>query len=150
MKIQFLHPVAFVRDIEVSKRFYADLLGLKIIEDHNVFVLFEMHFSIHQAQALHKTIFGKESDDALQPQGKNNVLFYFESDDLEGIFSRISNSVDLIHPIIRQHWGQRVFRFRDPDGHIIEIGEPMTNYSEWAAYSGRFFYGEDQENFEKL
>ena len=23
-------------------------------------------------------------------------------------------------------WGQRVVRFRDPDGHIIEVGENMT------------------------
>lgn len=76
---------------------------------------------------------------ALQPQGKNNMLFYFEVDDLEGIFSRINNQVDLIHPIVRQRWGQQVFRFRDPDGHIIEIGEPMDNYSEWATYSGRYF-----------
>jgi catechol 2,3-dioxygenase-like lactoylglutathione lyase family enzyme len=139
MKIQFLHPVAFVRDIEVSKHFYADLLGLKIIEEHEVFILFEMHFSIHQAKALTQTVFGEESPGASQPQGKNNMLFYFEADDLEGTFSRIKDRVDLIHPIVRQHWGQRVFRFNDPDGHIIEIGEPMANYSEWAAYSGKFF-----------
>jgi hypothetical protein len=24
-----------------------------------------------------------------------------------------------------QPWGQRVFRVYDPDGHIVEIGEPM-------------------------
>ena len=139
MKIQFLHPVAFVRDIEVSKRFYSDLLGLKIIEDHEVYILFEMHFSIHQAKALTRTIFGKESPDALHPQGKNNMLFYFEVDDLEGTFLRINGQIDLIHPIVRQDWGQQVFRFRDPDGHIIEIGEPMVNYSDWASYSGKFF-----------
>ena len=139
MRIQFLHPVAFVKDIEVSKRFYTDILGLKIVEEHDVYILFEMHFAIHQAKALEITIFGKESPNALQPQGKNNMLFYFEVDDLDEFFSRINGQIDLIHPIIRQQWGQRVFRFRDPDGHIIEIGEPMANYSDWAAYSGKFF-----------
>ncbi len=28
---------------------------------------------------------------------------------------------------MKEHpWGQRVVRFRDPDGHIIEVGERMT------------------------
>ncbi|WP_424540407.1 hypothetical protein [Sinorhizobium medicae] len=28
-------------------------------------------------------------------------------------------------PIERQAWGQRVFRFYDPDEHAIEVGEPQ-------------------------
>ena len=54
-----------------------------------------------------------------------NVLFYFEDDDIDACFARIKDRVALIHPIVRQSWGQRVFRFHDPDGHAIEIGEPM-------------------------
>jgi catechol 2,3-dioxygenase-like lactoylglutathione lyase family enzyme len=60
MKIQFLHPAILVQDIGISKRFYVDVLGLRVIEEHQDFVLFEMHFSIHQAQALWKTVFGEE------------------------------------------------------------------------------------------
>jgi catechol 2,3-dioxygenase-like lactoylglutathione lyase family enzyme len=89
MKLQFLHPVVFVRDIEISKRFYCEVLDLKIIEDHRVYILFEMHFSIHQARELVNTIFGKEAPAAFQPQGKDNVLLYFEADDLEKIFAKI-------------------------------------------------------------
>ncbi len=138
MKIQFLHPVVFVKDIELSKRFYTNILGLKIIEEHAVFILFEMHFSIHQAKALTETIYGSAPDSS-ELQGKGNILLYFEVDDIESFFSQIEDNIDLIHPIVRQYWGQRVFRLHDPDGHIIEIGEPMKNYSEWAAYSRTFF-----------
>lgn len=143
MKLQFLHPVAFVKDINVSRQFYTGVLGLKIIEEHEVYILFEMHFSIHQAQALNKTVFGFETDEALKHQGKNNILFYFETDDLEGMFLKIHDKIDLIHPIERQAWGQRVFRFKDPDGHIIEIGEPLPNYADWASYSGKYFGMQD-------
>jgi len=45
--IRFANPVVFVKDIEVSKKFYTELIGLKIVEDANVFVLFEDHFSLH-------------------------------------------------------------------------------------------------------
>jgi uncharacterized glyoxalase superfamily protein PhnB len=39
--------------------------------------------------------------------------------------SRVVDRVDLIHPIVEQAWGQRVFRFYDPDGHAVEVGEPL-------------------------
>lgn len=30
-----------------------------------------------------------------------------------------------VHPLKEHRWGQRVVRFYDPDGHIIEVGERM-------------------------
>jgi uncharacterized glyoxalase superfamily protein PhnB len=52
-------------------------------------------------------------------------VLYFEDADLEAAFGRIAGAVELIHGIRREAWGQRVFRFFDPDGHIVEIGEPQ-------------------------
>jgi catechol 2,3-dioxygenase-like lactoylglutathione lyase family enzyme len=125
MNIQFVSPVVFVRDIEVSKKFYSELLGLSIIQDDGVLVLFSGQFSIHQARELLATVFGKEMEESSQLQGKNNLLLYFETSDLEGVFVRLQNQVKLIHPIKEQAWGQKVFRFYDPDNHVIEIGEPV-------------------------
>jgi hypothetical protein len=34
-------------------------------------------------------------------------------------------NVEVVHALREQPWGQRVFRVRDPDGRIIELGEPM-------------------------
>jgi hypothetical protein len=51
---------------------------------------------------------------------------YFETEDLQPIYQRLNDAgVAFIHPICEQPWGQRVMRFYDPDGHIIEIGETM-------------------------
>jgi catechol 2,3-dioxygenase-like lactoylglutathione lyase family enzyme len=125
-KIRFANPVVFVKDIQVSKEFYRDVVGLKIVQDADVFILFEDHFSIHQARELVQTVFGSQNEDVNQPQGRNNLLLYFESDRLEDLFDRLSGQVRLIHPITAQAWGQKVFRFYDPDGHIVEFGEPMV------------------------
>ena len=125
-KIRFAHPVIFVKEIEISKSFYTDVIGLKVIQDAGVFVLFEDHFSIHLAQELIETIFGYANAAAQALQGRENLLLYFESDDIEQAFSRIEEQVNLIHPIEKQAWGQRVFRFYDPDRHIVEIGEPSV------------------------
>ena len=35
-------------------------------------------------------------------------------------------SIHYVHPVKEHPWGQRVVRFYDPDGHIIEVGEAMT------------------------
>ena len=35
-------------------------------------------------------------------------------------------SVRLVHPIREHSWGQRALRLYDPDGHVIEVGEPMS------------------------
>jgi catechol 2,3-dioxygenase-like lactoylglutathione lyase family enzyme len=126
MNLKFVNTIVFVKDIKVSKAFYAETLALKVIEDHGAFVLFENHLALHQASELAATIWKVDTpSDTDQPQGRHNLLIYFETSTLEEAFARLENQVRLIHPIERQAWGQAVFRFYDPDGHVIEIGEPL-------------------------
>ncbi|MDP9809540.1 catechol 2,3-dioxygenase-like lactoylglutathione lyase family enzyme [Rhizobium tibeticum] len=123
--MRFINPIPFVRDINRSKEFYNELLGLNIIEDAGNFVLFESGFAIHEGQSLEQTIWG-QTHDAADPYGRRNLLLYFEHGDLDAAFENIAPHVELIHAVEEQAWGQRVFRFYDPDGHAIEIGEPQS------------------------
>ena len=122
--MRFVNPISFVSDIERSKKFYRDVIGLKILSDFGSFVLFETGFAIHDGKALEQTV-GKTSAETLRPYGRRNILLYFEHEDVDAAFEKIAPHVDLIHPVERQEWGQRVFRFHDPDGHAVEIGEPQ-------------------------
>lgn len=126
MDLKFINPIVFVKDIRVSKAFYAETLGLSVIEDHGSFVLFENHLGIHQARELAITIWDVIApSDTNRPQGRQNLLLYFETTALEKTFAHLKDQVELIHSIQQQAWGQKVFRFYDPDGHVIEIGEPL-------------------------
>ena len=122
--MQFVNPIPFCRDIAAARDFWRDVVGLTVKADHGAFVLFEGGFALHDGAALTQTIFGPDAD---KPPafGSETVLFYFEEADLDAAFARIAPHVSVIHPINRQAWGQRVFRFRDPDGYLVEIGEPM-------------------------
>lgn len=122
--MRFINPIPFVRDINVSKQFYSAVLGLSIVEDHGNFVKFESGFAIHDGPSLEKTIWG-EHRDAADGYGRRNLLLYFEHGDIDAAFREIGPQVELIHPLERQAWGQRVFRFFDPDRHMVEIGEPQ-------------------------
>ena len=123
--MRFVNPIPFVRDIARSRAFYETRLGLKVLEDFGSFVLFETGFAIHDGAALEKTIWG-EAAATQQAYGRGNMLLYFEDHDIDAVFTRIAPHVTLIHPVERQAWGQRVFRFYDPDGHAVEIGEPQN------------------------
>jgi predicted enzyme related to lactoylglutathione lyase len=121
----FYNTIVFVKDIKVSKAFYELVIGLKIEQDYETIVFFENHFVIHDRNNIIQTVFGKKLM-LKTKQGRKNILIYFETDDIESAFQQIiSNNVKIIHPIREQEWGQKVFRFYDPDNHIIEIGEAV-------------------------
>jgi hypothetical protein len=60
--------------------------------------------------------------------GGNNVEIYFEIANLEDLYNQLGKEkVKVIHSIIEHPWGQRAFRVRDPDDHIIEFAESMES-----------------------
>nr|WP_275448450.1 VOC family protein [Mesorhizobium sp. IRAMC:0171] len=124
--VRFVNPIIFVRNVGVATAFYRDLLGLTVKSDHGTIVIFEQRFAIHEATALIETVWGAAAPPRSEPLGQRNLLLYFEDEDIDACFARLSGKVELIHPITEQAWGQRVFRFYDPDRHAVEIGEPLA------------------------
>ncbi len=125
MTIQFQSAVFFVQDIKVSRHFYQDLLEQKVAMDHGPNVGFVGGFALWQVEHAHETIFERSTPKAEQ-LGHANCEIYFETHDLDAAWERLSEAgVGVVHPMREQPWGQRVFRIYDPDGHIVELGEPM-------------------------
>lgn len=124
--MRFVNPIPFVQDIGRSREFYRDRLGLRVLDDFGNFVLFESGFAIHEGRSLERTIWRTEHP-AGEPYGRNNLLLYFEHDDVDAAFESIAPHVEMIHMVEQQAWGQRVFRFYDPDGHVVEVGEPQRS-----------------------
>jgi len=71
---------------------------------------------------LHATVW-KNSEPNSLTFGANNLVLYFEDDNIKAAFSRIASHAEVIHPVEEQAWGQHVFRVYDPDRHVIEVGE---------------------------
>ena len=57
----------------------------------------------------------------------NNAEIVFEEKDFEGFLRKLKERQDIeyLGEAIEHSWGQRVIRFYDLDGHIIEVGEDM-------------------------
>ena len=125
MDVQFQSSVLFVRSIAASRQFYEGLLGQEVAMDFGPNVGFVGGFAIWQVDHAHQTVFGRDAE-AKDPLGRHNCELYFETTDLDAIASGLAESgVTMVHPLREQPWGQRVLRVADPDGHIVEIGEPM-------------------------
>ncbi|MFW9989726.1 MAG: VOC family protein [Candidatus Odinarchaeota archaeon] len=123
--LKFESTVFFVNDIESSKYFYNIILGQKIMMDFGRNVGFEGGFAIWEKNYALNTIFSKEAKNI--KVGMNNFEIYFECAEIEKIFKKLKKQeIQIIHPIIEHPWGQRAFRIYDPDDHIIEIAEPMS------------------------
>ncbi|MBN2200495.1 glyoxalase/bleomycin resistance/dioxygenase family protein, partial [bacterium] len=53
---------------------------------------------------------------------------YFEDNDLETLEKTvIREGLEIIHPVREQPWRQKVLRFYDFDGNIVEIGESFDH-----------------------
>jgi catechol 2,3-dioxygenase-like lactoylglutathione lyase family enzyme len=126
MNIAFQSAVIFVQDIEVSRQFYEGLLGQQVLMDHGPNVGFAGGFAIWQVDHA-RQIIGQQPPGEQGQLGHNNLELYFETEDLETALAQLVDAnVPFVHPLREQPWGQRVFRFYDPDGHVVEIGEPIS------------------------
>ena len=118
--------VLLVKDIEESKHFYNTILGQKIIMDFGRNVSFEGGFAIWERDYALNLIFQGKAKEILV--GGNNVELYFETNYLNDLYKRlVKQKVKVIHSTLEHPWGQRGFRIRDPDDHILEFGETMEN-----------------------
>ena len=123
MEIKFISPVLFVKDISASRRFYEEILGQKVAMDLGLLLDFG-RFSLWQHDFACKMLFGQAIAEA--PGKPHNAEMYFEADQPEQVCRRLEDAgVEWLHPYHDQPWGQRCARFYDPDGHILELGEPM-------------------------
>lgn len=122
--MKFVCPLIVVEDIKISRNFYENVLGQKVKDDFGENVTFHGDFAIHLRSHFEKLIDSENREDL--PRKKHNFELYFESNNLEKIYEKLTEAgVDFIHPARKQPWGQHVMRFYDPDGHIIEVGEPI-------------------------
>ena len=120
--MKFKNPLLVVSDMEKAKKFYKDVLNLRVIMDFGANVTLAGGLCLQTKETWMGFIDAKEEDIIF---GGNNAEIYFEEDDFDAFAEKLKgiDDIDYVHPVIEHRWGQRVVRFYDPDRHIIEVGE---------------------------
>lgn len=121
--MKFVLPLIVVKDMEVAKAFYRAVLRQNVTLDLGGNVALE-------GLALQVDYSGLVGISDLPITHKpNDHELYFEEEDFDEFLSHLTRFTDIeyLHQAKEYPWGQRVVRFYDPDGHIIEVGESMES-----------------------
>lgn len=117
------NTVLIVNDLEQSKKFYKHILGLKTILDFHGSVTLTSGIVL-QSKEIWKELIHKTDQEIIMLN--HAVELSFETEDIDAFMYVLDQyHITLLHPLKEGAWGQRVVRFYDLDGHVIEVGESM-------------------------
>lgn len=111
-----------VKDMEKAKQFYHDLFGLDVVLDHDGNMILTEGLVL-QDEKIWKGFLEKD----IIPKS-NSCELYFEERDIEAFVQKLERlypSVQYVNRLMTHSWGQKVIRFYDLDGNLIEVGTPM-------------------------
>lgn len=116
--------ILVVDDVLESRRFYETVFSMVVEEDHGIY-----NVGFSGGLALYRRELFRQISGLTAAAGKSETsVAYFEFADVPLIESRCAGfpGAEIVHPTTEQPWGQLAFRARDPDGHLLEIGEDMS------------------------
>ena len=111
-----------VKDIEKSRQFYHDLFGIDWVLDNNSNMILTEGLVL-QDEKIWKSFLDRD----IVPRS-NSCELYFEEQDIESFVEKLERlypSIEYVNRLMTHSWGQRVIRFYDLDGNLIEVGTPM-------------------------
>lgn len=111
-----------VKDIEKSGQFYHELFGLQtVLNSEGNMILTEG--LVLQDEKIWREALGKE----IIPEN-NFCELYFEEPEIEAFICKLETqypSIQYVNRLTEYSWGQKMVRFYDLDGNLIEVRTPM-------------------------
>ena len=111
-----------VNDIELAKKFYHDLFGLEVLLDSDGNVIMTEGLVLQDekiwCEFVNKDIVHKN----------NSIELYFAPSDMVcfvGLYNILYPKIEYVNHLMTYSWGQKVVRFYDLDGNLIEVRTPM-------------------------
>jgi catechol 2,3-dioxygenase-like lactoylglutathione lyase family enzyme len=113
VRITGLTPNLQVADIEASRAFYAEFLGLEVEEFNLGWVA---RFTSPDGRASLQVVTRDETS------AEDSVVSVHVGDDIDAAYAEAQRrGYEIVHPLTQESWGVRRFFVRDPDGNIINV-----------------------------
>lgn len=131
--MKYTCTVISVSDIEAAKKFYKDLFGLEIYQDYGKNISFTCGLALQQD---FDWLVNLPKEKVLKKS--NNVEIAFEESNFDEFLIQLKRypNIEYLGEVMEHTWGQRVIRFYDLDGHIIEVGEDMKMVIQRFLFTG--------------
>lgn len=111
-----------VKDMEKSIAFYKNLFGLEVVLDNGGNVIMTEGLVLQDIKYW-EDFLGRECI----PRNNMSEL-YFEEKNIEVFAEKLEKypePIEYVTRLMTHSWGQKVIRFYDPDGNLIEVGTTM-------------------------
>ena len=123
--IGFNHYTISVHDVDISIKYYRDILGLKTIKRPS-FDFRGAWFDVGNQVQLHLI---EDVEIQIIPSGSRSLHFAFHVENVRTFHDNLLNKgIEIVHNIKARPDGVLQFYITDPDGYFIEITEypPLT------------------------
>lgn len=117
-EIKLKNMLIVVKNIEKSKQFYHDLFGLDVVLDNGGNVILTEGLVLQDRKIWESFL---EKEVILR---SNSTELYFEEYDLDAFVEKLERlypRIQYVNKLMTYSWGQKVVRFYDPDGNLIEV-----------------------------
>ena len=111
-----------VKDIEKARKFYEDVFGLSLVLDNEGNMILTEGLVLQDEQ-IWKSFLGENI-----VSRNNSSELYFEERDIEAFVEKLEGlypDIQYVDRLMTHSWGQKVVRFYDLDGNLIEVGTPI-------------------------
>ena len=120
--MKFAGTLLVVSDCSRAFSFYHDLFGFELITDNDGNM--ELTGNLYlQEQKYWESFLGSPVISR-----NNSTELYFVEPDIDGFVAKLETlypDTQYVNKLMTHSWGQRVVRFYDPDGNLIEVGTPF-------------------------
>ena len=120
--MKFKGTLIVVKDCNEALKFYQNLFGFQLIRDNDGNMELSENLYL-QEEKYWERFTGRR----VVPQS-NQTELYFEEPDIESFVKKLERlypDTKYVNHLMTHSWGQRVVRFYDPDGCLIEVGTPV-------------------------
>lgn len=124
--MRLTHVRLLVNDFHTMRSFYRDTLGLRVGFDDGE------NFAEVNAGGVDVSLFVRhgmaDALDDLRSGDSDRAVLIFEVDDVDATYRRLSSDAVrfVAPPKDMAEWGIRIALFRDPEGNLVEINQPLA------------------------
>ena len=119
MRLENLHPVLAVNNIDDTIRFYRDVLGFECLNRMDGWAALrkdgvELMISLPNAH---------------EPFEKPTLTgsLYCNTSDVDALWDKIKEKANVVYPLENFYYGMREFAIRDNNGYILQFGQEITD-----------------------
>ena len=125
MRVTSVFPVVCASDLEASRDFYRDLLGLDVVFECGWYTLLrsseDANVQLGFVALCHQSV---PEGLAVEPAG---VLVTVEVDDVDAVHERaLRRGAPIALPLRDEEFGQRHFMAVDPSGILLDVVQPIA------------------------